>query len=92
MKHGSRTYRATPPTQFTRDASTVALWHLDEVGCSIAHDASGNGFDFTLYGGFSWVTGVGSDLGNYSNSTCSIEQGWINEARLAQRRYPVRLP
>ncbi len=57
----------TPPTRLTPDASSVALWHFDEASGNIAHDATGNGFDFTLYGGYTWVTGVGSDFSNYCN-------------------------
>ncbi len=48
----------TPTQYFTPDASTVALWHFDETSGSVAHDATGHGFDFTLYGGYAWVDGI----------------------------------
>lgn len=46
-----------PSRTFTPDAHTVGLWHFDEGVGNLAHDASGHGRDFTLHGGFSWVTG-----------------------------------
>lgn len=47
-----------PTPYFTPDASTVGLWHFNEGAGSMAHDASGNGSDFTLFGGYSWVDGI----------------------------------
>ena len=46
-----------PETAFAPDAATVALWHFDEGVGTTAVDASGNGHDFTLHGGFAWVSG-----------------------------------
>lgn len=46
-----------PQRRFVADAQTVGLWHFDEGNGAIAHDSSGNGRDFTLYGGYQWVQG-----------------------------------
>lgn len=49
-----------PQMRFSPDADTVALYHLDENGGTIAHDASGNGNDGTIYNADSttWSTYV----------------------------------
>jgi hypothetical protein len=45
----------SPQKVFANDVSTTALWHFDEYGGSIAHDASGHGNDGTIHGA-TWTT------------------------------------
>jgi hypothetical protein len=44
-----------PEPQFTNDAMTRALWHLDAGTGSTIPDSSGNGHSGTLLGPFGWV-------------------------------------
>ena len=51
----------TPETRFTPDGDTNALWHFDEGTGSLTEDATGNGWDGTIYSAL-WT----------SQSTCDI--------------------
>lgn len=48
----------TPERRFTKDADTVALYHLDDGAGTTLKDASGNGYDGTLTG-TTWVADAG---------------------------------
>jgi cysteine-rich repeat protein len=54
-----------PARRLTVDATTVALWHLDEGGGTTFADASGNGHTGTLGVGTGWAPDTG-----YSAATC----------------------
>lgn len=49
----------TPVRRHTPDASTLALWHLDEGAGTTFGDASGNGYSGTLGAGASWAIDTG---------------------------------
>ena len=61
----------TPPTQpFTPDKYTVALYHMDEGTGITTKDASGNGNDCLLQGGYSWVkSDIATGIKEISSST-----------------------
>ena len=54
-----------PARRLNVDATTVALWHLDEGGGTTFADASGNGHTGTLGVGTGWAPDTG-----YSAAVC----------------------
>lgn len=52
------TVQFSPKIRFTPDSNTVALYHFDEGGGTVAHDSSGNGNDGVVYGTSAWSTNV----------------------------------
>ena len=56
-------------------AKLVAHWKLDETSGTVAKDASGNGYDGTLIGGTTWVTGTIRGALEVNGSTGYVDFG-----------------